>query len=125
MINYYVSPTGRDTNDGKYDSPFLTIERALQEIKKTNAIVVDDFSVILMDGHYHLTKTLTITEKNNLRSGKTLTIKALNENKAVIEGGRRVTNWEPVRLNGCNMLNKENIIIMIFYQESSFQPCSL
>ena len=36
MAEFYVSTTGSDENTGSYDKPFLTIEKAQQEVRKTN-----------------------------------------------------------------------------------------
>ena len=34
MAEYYVSLSGNDNNDGSKDSPFLTIKRAQEEVRK-------------------------------------------------------------------------------------------
>ncbi|MGN1100316.1 MAG: right-handed parallel beta-helix repeat-containing protein [Christensenellales bacterium] len=103
MENIYVSPRGNDKNNGTESSPFLTLEKALDAVKIRNRDTIDDFTVNLDDGYYFLKKTFELTEKDNLRDGKRLTFKAINEDRAVICGGRRVTNWEKTRLNGLYM----------------------
>lgn len=84
--NFYVSTTGKDTNDGSREAPFLSIERAYREIAKTDESVV----IELLPGVYPLTETL-VFDSNNTSKDKTITFKGDN---ATVFGGEYVTGWE-------------------------------
>ena len=54
---YYISENGSDENDGSYERPWLTLKKAADEIKTGDTIIVND-------GVYDETETVTINADN-------------------------------------------------------------
>ena len=76
MRNYYISPTGSDSNTGIDQShPIATFNHAWQ-------FLCPGDTLWLMDGTYYQVIEPTI----NGISGSPITIKALNDGKAIIDG---------------------------------------
>lgn len=101
--NYYVSPSGKDSNPGTKKKPLKTIACALETVNKYKSEVNSDMNIILATGTYYLDSTLKIDQSYNLPNGKTLTIKADKGARPVISGGKKVTGWTKVKVNGINM----------------------
>lgn len=93
---YYISPTGNDNSNGtSAGTAWQTFERAWGELQPGDTL-------LLMDGTY--TKATTGLVQPNVRNGqlgKPITIKALNDGQAVIDGQganypvRLGDNWGP------------------------------
>jgi parallel beta-helix repeat protein len=58
-MNYYVNTTGSDANDGSINSPFLTIQRAIN-------IASNKDSILVAKGEYNLTNPILINKSINL-----------------------------------------------------------
>jgi hypothetical protein len=83
---YYVSPTGSDANSGAtMAAPFATFARAWKALYPGDTLFV-------MDGTY--TEQLRPNVRNG-QPGKPITVKALNDGKAIIDGQYK---WPPVYL---------------------------
>ena len=52
----FVSPEGSDSNAGTIDSPFLTVARAQEEVRKYNQNMSGDILVYLREGTYEITE---------------------------------------------------------------------
>lgn len=94
-VEFYVSPAGNDSNAGTIESPFLTIERARQEVQKHTSDMTGDIYVYIRGGSYFVDKTITFTEKDSGTNGHTVYYKNYADEKPVIYGGKRIDNWEP------------------------------
>jgi len=83
---FYVSPKGNDNNPGTIDQPFLTLAKAVEETRKSNA----EKKIILESGTYDNTH-VTLDQRD---SG--LFIGSLNcyKNKPVLRGGIKATGWQ-------------------------------
>lgn len=60
MANIYVSPSGSDTNDGSYNSPYQHIHKALDVFATGDTIVCFDGTYTGEEGRAFASKTLTI-----------------------------------------------------------------
>ena len=65
MAEYYVSTTGNDSNAGTVESPFATIERARDEVRKINDDMSGNIIVHVAEGTYKLSDTLTFDERDS------------------------------------------------------------
>jgi len=83
QINYYVSPTGNDVGRGTQAKPFATINKALEESRKTKGSVV----INLMGGAYHLSQPIVFLPEDSRKEKKTLLIKNFKDQKVTISGG--------------------------------------
>ena len=95
--DFFVSPTGGDTNPGTLERPFATLERAQQaarQVQRREAVTVN-----LRAGVYYLPSTLVFTSDDSGTRNAPVTYQAYSGEQAVISSGSRLTNltWEPYR----------------------------
>jgi autotransporter-associated beta strand protein/VCBS repeat-containing protein len=90
---YYVSPTGSDTNPGSAAAPFQTIGRARQQVRTLNTNMTGDITVYLRNGWYKLTSTLTFDAGDSGMNGHNVIYRTYPGEQAVISGGRAITGW--------------------------------
>lgn len=94
--NFFVSPTGSDSNPGTFSAPFATIAKAQQAVQgilpnQTNSIVV----MIRGNGGgtYYLANQLTFTSADSGTPTVNVSWQAYPGESPAISGGMRVTNW--------------------------------
>lgn len=92
----YVSEDGNDDNDGSKNNPFLTLERAADEVKKYNSDMQGDIIVLLKNGTYTMTETLELNQEISGTNGWSVVFKAYEDQKAIISGGMELTGWKPL-----------------------------
>jgi parallel beta-helix repeat protein len=109
---FYVSPTGNDAwsgnlanaNDAKTDGPFATITKArdtIRQIKRSQGNTLKQPITVLLRGRtYFLQETLSFNTEDSGTTNFTITYAAYENEKPVISGGRRITNWQQVTING-------------------------
>ncbi|WP_298365651.1 right-handed parallel beta-helix repeat-containing protein [uncultured Lutibacter sp.] len=83
-VQYHVSITGNDTNDGSIDSPFKSIKRAIIETRKTNG----EKTILIHPGKYY-NVNIKLTNKDN-----SLVIKAGSEVAPTLFGGVKFTDFK-------------------------------
>jgi len=89
QTNYYVSPTGDDTNSGlSTASPYATLEKARDQIRATSPS--DAVTVWLMDGDYYLNGTFDLTSQDSGTSSNRVTYRALNKHEAKLHLTKRI-----------------------------------
>lgn len=84
----YLSATGSDNGLGSADSPFLTLERALDGQLSTTR--TDTLFVEVGSGDYFMTRPLQISRPNS----RPIVIRATDPLKARMLGGVEVSGWE-------------------------------
>jgi hypothetical protein len=104
---FYVAPGGNDAwsgsrlspNAARSDGPFATVPRALQAARasKSNATAgrTASATILLRGGVYFLSEPIVLTPAD---SG--LTLSAYKTEKPVLSGGRPVTGWKAVTIDG-------------------------
>lgn len=89
----YVAPNGNDAGNGSKTSPFKTLARAKEEVKKlakTKDIVVE-----LADGFYPVSETIKFTSADSGNANSTIYYKAAEGATPVISGGKKVEGtWQ-------------------------------
>jgi hypothetical protein len=98
-ISVFVSPLGNDKAVGSKDAPFLTVNRAIEQVKilrknKDSNLI----TIYLQKGTYYISKPLLITQE--IASGKQdfLEIRSLNGEKVILSGGEKLNlKWEPYK----------------------------
>ena len=85
MAEFYVSPAGNDGNSGEKGSPFATVGRARDEVRKRNADMQGDIIVHIAEGEYALSDTLVFDARDGATNG--YTIRYVGEGNAVLSGG--------------------------------------
>ncbi len=102
---FYVSPKGNDAWSGrlaspnrtKTDGPFATLHRAVQAIRQLKQQVGglnQPVTVYLRDGTYFLREPIVLTPDDSGTEDCPITFAAYRNEKPIISGGRRITNWQ-------------------------------
>src|SRR6266487_4608795 len=88
---YYVAPTGSDGNSGTLETPFATIQRAQQAVRKKPG------PVWLRGGTYYLPEKLVFTIEDSGSKVAPVIYQAYGKEQPVISGGVRLENldWQP------------------------------
>jgi hypothetical protein len=91
---FFVSPTGDDSNPGSKARPFASLERARDEVRKEKQVHPDrDYTVQLRGGIYHLKSTVVFSLADSAAPGRTVTYKAYRDEKPVFSSGRAIDGW--------------------------------
>ncbi|KAK4144163.1 pectin lyase [Dichotomopilus funicola] len=92
-LDFYISPTGSDNNDGSSaDASFATIEHAQGAVRdQISSSLTDNITVHLAPGLYPVAETLNFTAEDSGRDGFTVNWDGPG---AVVSGGIEVTGWE-------------------------------
>ena len=95
--NYFVSPSGADTNPGTLEQPFATPQRAQQAARQVKGR--EPVAVFLREGTYYLPETLTFTAEDSGAKAAPVVYQAYQKEQVVISGGARLKDlkWEPHR----------------------------
>lgn len=89
----YVSNNGSDTYNGDINSPFKTISRVKEEIRKLNQNMQGDIIVNISSGEYAINSEEIFTEAESGKNGYRVIIRGDKENKPVFTGGKAITGW--------------------------------
>lgn len=88
---FYISPDGKDTNDGGKHAPFATFEKTLEAVATLPRPWQSDVIVEVLPGDYFLESTIQLTAKHSGDDKHKLILK--NHGKlgsAVLIGGRKI-----------------------------------
>lgn len=90
---FYVSPTGKDTGDGRFLNPLNHISAALEKARKKKGDVV----IYLREGKYILDKPVVFTPQDG-NDSRQLFVKAYPGEKVILTGGIPLSlTWEPYK----------------------------
>jgi hypothetical protein len=94
----YVSPSGKDTNDGSAVAPKATVSAALRqarEMRRLNASGIENgINIILKGGTYEQYEPLYVRpEDSGTPQSPTVICGAVGE-KVVVSGGVKISNWK-------------------------------
>ncbi|NIK78748.1 hypothetical protein FHS15_003894 [Paenibacillus castaneae] len=98
QAQFFVAPTGSDTNDGSYDHPFATMQAARDAVRLINSDMTGDIYVFIAAGSYYVDETIAFNESDSGTNGFDIIYRNLDELGSVqFIGGNKVTSaWEPV-----------------------------
>ncbi len=111
-IVFYVAPNGNDAwsgklpspNRSKTDGPFATLQRALDAVKTLKAqqggALRQPVTISLRGGTYFLSEPVIVTPEHSGTTQCPVTIAAYRNEKPILSGGRRITDWRWVTANG-------------------------
>ena len=100
-LTLYVDANAKDGGDGSVSSPFKTIPEAqakIREIKSTDGLPAGGIRVLVKDGEYKITESLTFTEEDSGTEECPITYVSESEFGAVLTGGLVLTSsdFEPL-----------------------------
>jgi len=94
-LEFHVSPTGGDAAAGTVTKPFLTVQRAKAEVRKTVATGLrEEVAVFLHAGTYELSEPLVFGPEDSGTEAFPITYAAFTNEAVVLSGGRTITNWK-------------------------------
>ena len=95
-VEFHVSPAGNDGNDGSAESPFATLERARDAIRRlpVKERTVGPVNVFLRAGRYRLTKAVVFRPEDSGTAEAPIIYSAFPGERAIIDGGRAITGWQ-------------------------------
>ena len=91
MAEFYVSVYGSDSNTGAKDSPFASLQKARDEVRKINGNMTGDIVVHIAAGNYPLQDTLLFNENDGATNG--YKIRYVADGNAVLSGGEALTGF--------------------------------
>src|ERR1017187_1318145 len=88
-LDYYVSPSGSDSNAGSEGSPFATLagaRNAIRTLKSTSGLPVGGVNVWLRAGYYNQSSTFALTSGDSGSAGSPIVYAAFPGEQAFITG---------------------------------------
>src|SRR5690348_9206240 len=93
-VDFYVAPTGNDSNSGTRDKPFASLERARDKVREQKRARPNrNYTVWLRGGVYRLANTVVFSLEDSAAEGRTITYAAYRDEKPVFSSGLPLTNW--------------------------------
>jgi hypothetical protein len=93
---FYVSPTGNDSNSGSRKLPFATIGRARDAIRTVRCGITKDVTVYLRGGTYAVQSPLIFNELDSGVDGFNITYQNYEGEYVEVNGGYQIYNWQQV-----------------------------
>jgi hypothetical protein len=90
--NFWVSPTGKDTNAGTQDSPFATLEHARDAAHGT--VGKKPVTITLRGGIYFLKEPILFGSEDSGTAEAPGTYRAFPGERPVLSAGRPLTGWK-------------------------------
>ena len=104
---FYVSPAGNDAWAGTRRRPYATLERArdaIRELKQQQGGLKQPVTVCLRKGTYFLKRTLALGPEDSGTKDCPITYCARGSEDVTISGGRLITGFKPITVNGHQMV---------------------
>ncbi len=110
-IAFYVAPNGDDHWSGKLaapnkagtDGPFAGVARArdaVRALKQEPGGLAAPVTIALRSGTYFLEEPLVLSPEDSGTPDCPITYTSYRKEKAVLSGGREITGWHPVEIDG-------------------------
>ncbi len=97
-FDIYVSPSGKDANDGSLAAPKATISAALRqarEMRRLNAPEIENgIHIILKAGTYNLYEQIYVRPEDSGTPQSPTIICGEENQKVIISGGLKINNWK-------------------------------
>ncbi|MSU47735.1 MAG: hypothetical protein EXS37_01335 [Opitutus sp.] len=96
--DFYVAPTGDDTNSGGSERPFATLERArdaIRALKRASGLPKGGVTVHVRAGTYQLNTPLSLTREDS-GTVEAPVVFSGDDARPLISAGRRIAGWRKV-----------------------------
>ncbi len=93
MAEYYVDASAPAGGTGTKQSPFNTLERAINIVRKANDKMSGDIIVNIADGEYFVENTIQMTQEDNGTNGFNVIYRSETPGGARIYGAKKLSGW--------------------------------
>ena len=114
-VEYFVSPSGSDTNAGTIDSPFKTLKKARDTVRTINKN--NDIFIYLRGGDYYMSESFTLESQDSGTAAGTVTYAAYGDENVTLRGD--------VLLNINDFVSVENTDILSAGMADNVLYCNL
>ena len=117
----YVATDGSDANSGSKDSPFATVKKARDEIrrlKKENALGSDGAVVYIREGNYNILDTIEFTEEDSGTANAPIVYRGYPDEEVNFVGGVTIPKGKIKKTTDAQMLDK---VINKEYKDKIYQ----
>eukprot|EP01012_Entosiphon_sulcatum_P004642 TRINITY_DN11897_c0_g1_i1.p1 TRINITY_DN11897_c0_g1~~TRINITY_DN11897_c0_g1_i1.p1 ORF type:complete len:698 (+),score=59.03 TRINITY_DN11897_c0_g1_i1:1219-3312(+) len=97
-LNVFVSPEGNDGNDGSFSRPLRTFEAARDFLRARQPLARGGAAITFREGTY-LTHDILLNANDSGTAEAPIIYRAYKDERAVLIGGKRITNWHPTMTN--------------------------
>ncbi len=111
-VAFFVAPNGNDAwsgrlpspNRAKTDGPFATLHRAVEAVRQLKrqqgGTLKQPVTIYLRSGTHFLREPIVLTPDDSGTASAPITFAAYRNEKPILSGGRRITNWRRTTVNG-------------------------
>ena len=92
QAQFYVAVNGNDSGNGSENSPFRTVERAMEEVRKINSDMTGDIIINIAPGTYELDEELRVRPEDSGSNGFDVVFRGSRNNPPTISGGRKINS---------------------------------
>lgn len=97
-VDIWVSPKGKDLNDGSKEKPYASLNMAVRKARELrrlkNESIADGINIVMQAGVYELYEPLQIRPEDSGTATSPTTIKAEEGAQVIISGGTEINNWK-------------------------------
>ncbi len=95
---FYVSPSGSDDNSGAANSPFKSLHRAQEAVRKRKKSSSRPIKVLIREGTYYLQRPLSFLSEDSGKRDEQVVYSGYPGERVTISGGRNLScNWIPYK----------------------------
>lgn len=91
---FYISSFGNDSDEGTYNKPFKTLNKAKEEIRKINGNMTGDIAVVVREGTIYQTSKFVLDENDGGTNGFYVRYMGFPDEDVHINGGFELSNWK-------------------------------
>ncbi len=94
---FFVAPSGNDTNPGTKQRPFATLKRARDAVRelKSRGPLSEPQYITVADGRYTLSETLVLSPQDSGTEKAPVIYRAAAGGRPLFSGGREIRGWKP------------------------------
>ena len=103
-VEFFVSPDGSDSNSGKIDAPFKSVEKAKNAVR--SQLLLNSNKTIFVNiggGSYYMETPIVFTSEDSGKENYPVVYKAIEGEEPVFTGSRELKDWQ--LLNNSDILN--------------------
>lgn len=116
---FYVSPSGNDSNDGTTQSkPFKTLKKAQEAVRNVNKNMTGDIYVNVAEGTYYLDEMLDFRTEDSGKGDNRVIWRGTGSTMPVISGGKVVSGFADTDNDGIYTADLSGMDINSVYQLS-------